>query len=177
MVLSPAHPDASVFDSEAASSARMIAWFSELGAVFIPTVGFFIRSQAFFPPSATEQSLAGLSRGSKTLLNLGFPQEEAKRLGRELSDFGALVYIPCSESAKAETAIQVLQNLGPREVSDFGAGKGRCRGRSRIAVWQAYKIFPPSGGTGQVYLPQVAWKYAHLSHNQQSWQSTCKHCQ
>ena len=28
MVLSPAHPDASVFDSEAASSARMIAWFS-----------------------------------------------------------------------------------------------------------------------------------------------------
>jgi hypothetical protein len=99
MVLSPAHPDASVFDSE---------------------VGFFIRSQAFFPPSAMEQSFPGLSRGSKTLLNLGFPQEEAKRLGRELSDFGALVYIPCSESTKAETAIQVLQNLGPREASTLG---------------------------------------------------------
>lgn len=123
MVLSPAHPDASVFDSEAASSARMIAWFSELGAVFIPTVGFFIRSQAFFPPSSTEQSFPSMSRGSKTLLNLGFPQEEAKRLGRELSDFGALVYIPCSGSAKAETAIQVLQNLGPREASTLGPGK------------------------------------------------------
>jgi len=93
MVLSPAHPDASVFDSEAASSARMIAWFSELGAVFIPTVGFFIRSQAFFPPSSTEQSFPNLSRGSKTLLNLGFPQEEAQRLGLQLSDFGALIYI------------------------------------------------------------------------------------
>jgi hypothetical protein len=123
MVLSPAHPDASVFDSEAASSARMIAWFSELGAVFIPTVGFFIRSQAFFPPSSMEQSFPSLSRGSKTLLNLGFPQEEAKRLGRELSDFGALVYIPCSESAKAETAMEVLQNLGAREASTLGPMK------------------------------------------------------
>lgn len=123
MVLSPAHPDASVFDSEAASSARMIAWFSELGAVFIPTVGFFIRSQAFFPPASTEQSFPNLSRGSKTLLNLGFPQEEAKRLGLQLSDFGALIYIPCSESAKAETAIQVLQNLGAREASTLGVAK------------------------------------------------------
>ena len=123
MVLSPAHPDASVFDSEAASSARMIAWFSELGAVFIPTVGFFIRSQAFFPPSSTEQSFPNLSRGSKTLLNLGFPQEEAQRLGLQLSDFGALIYIPCSESAKAETAIQVLQNLGAREASTLGMAK------------------------------------------------------
>jgi hypothetical protein len=123
MVLSPAHPDASVFDSEAASSARMIAWFSELGAVFIPTVGFFIRSQAFFPPSSTEQNFPSLSRGSKTLLNLGFPQEEAKRLGRELSDIGALIYIPCSESAKVETAVEVLQNLGAREASTLGPAK------------------------------------------------------
>lgn len=123
MVLSPAHPDASVFDSEAASSARMIAWFSELGAVFIPTVGFFIRSQAFFPASATEQNFPSLSRGSKTLLNLGFPHEEAKRLGRDLSDFGALVYIPCSESTKADTAIQVLQKLGAREASTLGPAK------------------------------------------------------
>jgi hypothetical protein len=121
MVLSPAHPDASVFDSEAASSARMIAWFSELGAVFIPTVGFFIRSEAFFPPLwSAEQSFPSMSRGSKTLLNLGFSQEEAKRLGRELSDFGALVYVPCSESTKAETAIEVLQNLGAREASTLG---------------------------------------------------------
>ena len=53
----------------------------------------------------------------------GFPQEEAKRLGLQLSDFGALIYIPCSESAKAETAIQVLQNLGAREASTLGVAK------------------------------------------------------
>ena len=46
MVLSPAHPDASVFDSESSkgsASARMIAWFSGFEAVFIPTGCFFIR--------------------------------------------------------------------------------------------------------------------------------------
>lgn len=124
MVLSPAHPDASVFDNEGASaSARMIAWFSELGAVFIPTVGFFIRSQTFFPALSSEQTLPCLSRGSRTLINLGFPQEEAKRLGRQLSDFGALVYVPCSEGAKADGVVELLQNLGAREASRLGPAK------------------------------------------------------
>src|SRR5579863_6685298 len=48
MVLSPAHPDAaavrdaSTLDAEATQSAlgaRMIGWFSQFGAVVIPTVG------------------------------------------------------------------------------------------------------------------------------------------
>ena len=58
MVLSPAHPVATVVGNatiigdiageESARSARMIGWVSKFGAVVIPTVGFFIRSQAFF---------------------------------------------------------------------------------------------------------------------------------
>jgi hypothetical protein len=127
MVLSPAHPDAaSVFDSEGetvSASARMIAWFSEFGAVFIPTVGFFIRSEAFFNALSTEQNFPTLSRGSRTLLGLGFSQEEAKRLGRQLSDFGALVYVSCTESAKADGAIKLLRKLGAREASSLGAAK------------------------------------------------------
>src|SRR5271163_4895096 len=57
MMLSPAHPiastirDANLFNSEKENSvltSRLIGWLSEFGAVLIPTVGFFIRSQAFF---------------------------------------------------------------------------------------------------------------------------------
>src|SRR5260370_30130790 len=57
MMLSPAHPiavivrDASLFNTErenSAVTAGLIGWLSKFGAVLIPTVGFFIRSQAFF---------------------------------------------------------------------------------------------------------------------------------
>ena len=57
MMLSPRHPiasivrDASLFNAEkeaSAVTAGLIGWLSEFGAVLIPTVGFFIRSQAFF---------------------------------------------------------------------------------------------------------------------------------
>jgi hypothetical protein len=130
MVLSPAHPDAAtVFDGEGikgSTSARMIGWFSEFGAVFIPTVGFFIRSQAFFQALSSEQNFPSLSRGCRTLLGLGFPQEEAARLGRELSDFGALVYVTCPESSKADGAIQLLRQMGAREAS--------CLGRPKVAA-------------------------------------------
>jgi hypothetical protein len=64
MVLSPAHPvatgvsDARIGDveRESGTSARMIGWFSEFGAVVIPTVGFFVRSQAFFQALLAEQN-------------------------------------------------------------------------------------------------------------------------
>jgi hypothetical protein len=89
MVLSPAHPvatvvrDAQLLDAkpeESATSARMIGWFSEFGAVVIPTVGFFIRSQAFFHALLIEQNFPAMSRGSRTLVGLGFSEDEAKRL-------------------------------------------------------------------------------------------------
>ena len=121
MVLSPAHPDAaSVFEAEGknSTSARMIAWFSEFGAVFIPTVGFFIRSQAFFPALSGDSNLPTLSRSSRTLLGLGFSQEEAKRLGRQLSDFGALVYVSCADNAR-EGAIKLLRRMGAREAASL----------------------------------------------------------
>ncbi len=126
MVLSPAHPDAaavrdaSILDSkaeEAASVARMIGWFSGLGAVVIPTVGFFIRSQAFFHALVTEQESTVFSRGSRTLMDLGFSQDDAKRLGHQLCDVGALVYVTCQESAKADGAIELLRSTGAREAA------------------------------------------------------------
>lgn len=128
MVLSPAHPDAaavneaSTFDAEGpqnALGARMIGWFSEFGAVVIPTVGFFIRSQMFFHALVVEQNFPSLSRGSRTLLGLGFSQSEAKRLGHQLCDVGALVYVSCRENAKADGAIELLRRTGAREAASL----------------------------------------------------------
>jgi hypothetical protein len=135
MVLSPAHPDAAaVQDSsnpdlkatESAASARMIGWFSGFGAVVIPTVGFFIRSQAFFRALFAEQAVSALSRGSRTLLDLGFSQDEAKRLGHQLTDFGALVYVSCHESARADGAIRLLRNAGAKEAASFNVLKANA---------------------------------------------------
>lgn len=128
MVLSPAHPDAAavneagtldVAGSQNALGARMIGWFSEFGAVVIPTVGFFIRSQAFFHALLIEQNFPSLSRGSRTLLGLGFSQAEAMRLGRQLCDVGALVYVNCRESAKADGASELLRRTGAREAASL----------------------------------------------------------
>jgi hypothetical protein len=128
MILSPAHPDAaavsdgSILDAEpktTATSARMIGWFSGFGAVVIPTVGFFVRSQAFLEALFSEQTPSSLSRGSRTLLGLGFSRDDAERLGHQLCDVGALVYVSCRGGAKADGAIQLLRNAGAREAASF----------------------------------------------------------
>jgi hypothetical protein len=129
MVLSPAHPAAtSLGDAkigvgqreESANNARMIGWFSEFGAVVIPTIGFFIRSQGFFQALLAEQNFPALSRGARTLLGLGFSADEAKRLGHQLCDVGALVYVSCKEGANADWAIELLRRAGAKEASTLG---------------------------------------------------------
>jgi hypothetical protein len=136
IVLSPAHPVATVVGDakivggareESAVSARMIGWFSEFGAVVIPTVGFFIRSQAFFHALLVEQTFPALSRGSRTLLGLGFSEDEAKRLGHQLCDVGALVYVSCQGTAKADCAIELLRRAGAREAASLGMGQASHR--------------------------------------------------
>jgi hypothetical protein len=129
MVLSPAHPVATVVGNatigdiageESARSARMIGWVSKFGAVVIPTVGFFIRSQAFFHALLVEQNCPALSRGSRILLGLGFSEDEAKRLGHQLCDVGALVYVSCREGAKADWAVELLRRAGAKEAAGLG---------------------------------------------------------
>lgn len=129
MVLSPAHPDAaavrdaSMFNAAEADStttARMIDWFSRFGAVVIPTVGLFVRSQAFLQALLTEHNIPSLSGGSRTLVGLGFSRDDAKRLGHRLSDIGALVYVNCPESEKATRLIDLLRRTGALEAASLG---------------------------------------------------------
>ena len=126
MVLSPAHPDAArvydasslaVADSDTTLSARTIDWFSKFGAVVIPTVGLFIRSQAYFQALLNEQSVPSLSQGGRTLIGLGFSQDDAKRLGQRLCDVGALIYVSCKEGDKANRVIELLRRTGAQEAA------------------------------------------------------------
>lgn len=128
MVLSPAHPVATVVrdarivnvePEESAVGAAMIGWFSGFGAVVIPTVGFFIRSQAFFHALVIEQEFGPVCGGSRTLAGLGFSEDESRRLDRQLGDSGVLVYVACTESATAEWATELLRCAGAPDAASF----------------------------------------------------------
>jgi len=132
MVLSPEHPiatlvrDARIVDAacgEGDDSVRAIGWFSEFGAVVIPTVGFFIRSQAYFQALLLEQDFPTLSRDCRTLAGLGFSELDAKRLEHQLSDIGALVYVACPESARTDCAIELLRRTGAHEAASVAKAK------------------------------------------------------
>ena len=129
MVLSPAHPDAAIFHdtsndvaaAENTTTARRICWFSGFGAVVIPTVGVFVRSQSFLNALLTEKPPSALSRGSRTLIDLGFSTDDAKRLGERLCDVGALVYVSCADNSKVVSAIELLRRTGAQEAASLRA--------------------------------------------------------
>jgi hypothetical protein len=124
MMLSPSHPiatlvrDASLFNSECqtnAVTAGLIGWLSGFGAVLIPTVGFFIKSQAFFHALMVSRDAPALCGNARTLVGLGFSELEADRYEGELRKVGVLVYVSCGEFAKTQWACEVLRHTGARE--------------------------------------------------------------
>jgi hypothetical protein len=132
MVVSPAHPianvvrDAKIVDGtsdDSAANARTIQWFTELGAVVIPTVGLFIRSQVYFRALLIEQDFSTLSRDSRTLAGLGFPEREAERLAPLVSGIGAMVYVSCAERSQADSAVELLRRTGASEAARIPCAK------------------------------------------------------
>jgi len=128
MVLSPSHPVVSavrdthapdLHTDESARRARIIGWFSKLGAVVIPTVGLFIRSQEFLKALLEEHSFPTLTGDSKTLAELGFSETEAKRLSREISDSGVLLYVSCLASDRVACATELLRRAGAWEAASL----------------------------------------------------------
>ncbi|MFZ0295139.1 MAG: hypothetical protein WAL52_16135 [Candidatus Sulfotelmatobacter sp.] len=126
MMLSPTHPiaalvrDASLFNSEResnAATAQLIGWLSGFGAVLIPTVGFFIKSQTFFHALMVSREGPALCGNARTLVGLGFSDDEADRFESQLRKLGVLVYVSCSESAKTMWACEVLRHTGAREAA------------------------------------------------------------
>ncbi|MGA7513675.1 MAG: hypothetical protein WBW46_12325 [Candidatus Sulfotelmatobacter sp.] len=124
MMLSPSHPiaaivrEASVFNADretTATTTGLIGWLSEFGAVLMPTIGFFIRSQAFFHALVVAKQSPALCGSSRSLVALGFGDDEAERFEDQLRHDGVLIYVSCSESAKSNWAIELLRRTGARE--------------------------------------------------------------
>jgi hypothetical protein len=123
MVLSPEHPVAAIMrDSRIGDGVRndtaigTIGWVSAFGAVVIPTVGVFIRSQAYFQ-ALMDQPVPTYAGAPKTLVGLGFSEIEAQRLENQLARVGALVYVACPERAKTDAAIELLRQTGAQEAA------------------------------------------------------------
>jgi hypothetical protein len=125
MMLSPKHPIAAAVrganvlsaDREASAvTARLIGWLAEFGAVVIPTVGCFIRSQKFFQAIFSEKVTTSRYGSSQTLEDLGFPECDAERFDTRLREVGALVYISCPESTNTEWALELLRDTGAQEA-------------------------------------------------------------
>ncbi len=123
MMVSPAHPlatvvrEAHIIRTESVAdpaTTSVIAWLMKVGAVMIPTVGFFIRSQAFLQALMEGKELTG---NSKALVGLGFSEGDALRFEHQLRKTGVLVYVACSEKGSANRAVEVLRRTGARETA------------------------------------------------------------
>jgi hypothetical protein len=126
MMLSPCHPiasivrDASLFNTEreaSAVTAGLIGWLSGFGAVLIPTVGFFIRSQAFFHALMVAREAPALCGNARTLVGLGFSETDAERFEDQIGQLGVMVYVSCTESAKTLWAREVMRHSGANEAA------------------------------------------------------------
>jgi hypothetical protein len=117
MMVSPEHPmarfmcEANILNAErkeGAATEGFIGWLFEFGAVVIPTVGFFIRSQPFLHALVA-------SGNSRALVGLGFSEGDAAQFEHRVRELGVLVYIACTESAKAAWAVEILRRTGASE--------------------------------------------------------------
>ncbi|MFZ1009070.1 MAG: hypothetical protein WAN65_19670 [Candidatus Sulfotelmatobacter sp.] len=128
MMVSPSHPLAKIVrqgqvlsaEREGGVAAGVMRWLFEFGAVMIPTVGFFIRSQAFLRALVTGKDSASLCGKSRPLVGLGFSEYDADRFESQLRDVGVLVYVACPEKANATWALEVLRKTGAHEPALLG---------------------------------------------------------
>ncbi len=126
LILAPAHPmaemvhSASVLDAgreNRASTAGLIGWLSEFGAVVIPRVGFFIRSRAFFNVLVAARNAPSLCGNARTLEGLGFPDVDAQRFEEQLQQAGFLVYVASPQIARVRWAVELLRGTGAHETA------------------------------------------------------------
>jgi hypothetical protein len=152
MMLSPTHPIAGLVreaglnqsDSRSDSvAAQLIGWLSEFGAVMIPTVGFFIRSQVFFHALLSSEDAPGLCDHNTTLDGLGLNADDAFRLEEQLRRAGALIYVSCPEGARSDRAMELLRRTGAREASTLEAGTLQRVAPEAAAVKVPPTVFQP----------------------------------
>jgi hypothetical protein len=58
-----------------------------------------------------------LCGNARTLVGLGFSEEEAERFEDQIGDLGVMVYVSCGEGAKTLWAREVLRHTGAHEAA------------------------------------------------------------
>jgi hypothetical protein len=129
LLLSPTHPIAATvresssrpFEREANTvTAGAMSWLCELGAVLIPTFGFFVRSRKFLRALVTNRDSGSGCGHRANLVSLGFSPTEAKRFADNAINVGVLLYVACSEVDQTDFALQLLQETGAEESGVVG---------------------------------------------------------
>jgi hypothetical protein len=129
VMVSPQHPiaavvrEANILGAERAASAvttDLVRWLMKLGAVAIPTVGFFIRSQAFLHDLVMTKDSPALCGDSRALVGLGFSEGDAERFERQIRDLRVMVYVICPETEKTTWAEEVFRRTGAYECATLG---------------------------------------------------------
>ncbi len=103
-----------------AISIELIGWLMKLGAVIIPTAGFFIRSRTFLHALVMRKDSPGLCSNSGALVGLGFSEYDARRIEGRVCEMGVLVYVACQEMERTTQAVEVLRRTGARETATVG---------------------------------------------------------
>jgi len=133
MMLSPTHPIATIVKEArflnaqreaSAVTAGLIGWLSEFGALVIPTVGFFIRSQEFLRTLVLTKDSAALCGETRTLVSLGLSEIDAERYENQLREMGVLLYVCCPESARTDWARELLCRTGAEEAATLESEAG-----------------------------------------------------
>ena len=126
MMVSPQHPIAATVREgnipdagreASAAAAWTIGWLMKFGAVMIPTVGLFVRSEPFLHALLAKKDSPAAYGNSKTLAGLGFCESDALRFECQLRKAGVLLYVACPERAEMARAVEVLRKTGARETS------------------------------------------------------------
>ncbi len=144
LMLAPSHPiasvvrDATLFNNERAVNraiANTIGWLSEFGAVLIPRVGFFIRSQAYFHALVASDEASSFCGNACALIGLGFSREAAEKYASHLSKLGVMIYVSCSEGTATRTASELLRSSGAQESATILAAipSGKSTGVAAVA--------------------------------------------
>lgn len=124
MMVSPRHPiatfvrEANILNAgrkENWAREQFIGWLFEFGAVVIPTVGFFVRSQAFLHALVAAKDSHILCGTTRALVGLGLSEPNAQRLEGQFREVGVFVYVACPEGTDAERAIDVLRRTGAKD--------------------------------------------------------------
>ncbi len=129
MLFSPRHPmvaamrDASILtgDSQAsAGAADLMSWLMKLGAVMIPNVSLFVRSPAFLSALVKGKDSSSAYSDIRTLIDLGFSEDDALRYEEQLREMGVLIYVACPEKTRSTEAVEVLRGTGALETASLG---------------------------------------------------------